>query len=177
MVTVLAKNVKSEQCLIKFSETTVEIAIELDSAAGQSWQLELDLYAKIIPSESKFVILSTKIEITLPKLESGVQWPSLEAKTSSSSQVSAHAYPSNRGPQNWDQKLAQEDIPLEMRSETDQFFLDLYANASDEEKKAMMKSYCESGGTVLDCNWDQAQSQTFIPKPPTGMQVHKWSDE
>ena len=36
-----------------------------------------------------------------------------------------------------------------------EFFQKLFSDADDDTKRAMMKSYSESGGTTLSTNWDE----------------------
>ena len=44
----------------------------------------------------------------------------------------------------------------------------------DAQKRAMMKSYQESNGTVLSTNWDEVGSKKIECTPPDGMEAHKW---
>ncbi|KAL9110726.1 MAG: hypothetical protein Q9227_004718 [Pyrenula ochraceoflavens] len=48
----------------------------------------------------------------------------------------------------------------------DGFFKKLYAGADDNTKRAMMKSYQESGGTALSTNWDEVGKGRVEPVPP-----------
>ncbi|KAI9716166.1 MAG: hypothetical protein M1828_000449 [Chrysothrix sp. TS-e1954] len=56
------------------------------------------------------------------------------------------------------------------------FFKKLYAGASDETRRAMMKSYQESGGTALSTNWDEVKKERVKVTPPDGMQEKKWGE-
>jgi suppressor of G2 allele of SKP1 len=42
--------------------------------------------------------------------------------------------------------------------------------ASDDAKRAMMKSYQESQGTVLSTNWQEVGKEKVEIKPPSGME-------
>jgi len=55
---------------------------------------------------------------------------------------------------NWD-KLAQEveEDKLEGDAALNKVFQDIYAGATEEQRRAMMKSFLESNGTVLSTNW------------------------
>ncbi|CAO1637449.1 unnamed protein product [Parajaminaea phylloscopi] len=57
----------------------------------------------------------------------------------------------------------------------DAFFQQLYANADDDTRRAMMKSYTESGGTSLSTNWAEVGSGEVKTRPPDGMEARKWS--
>jgi suppressor of G2 allele of SKP1 len=55
-------------------------------------------------------------------------------------------------------------------------FQQIYQNGSDDVKKAMMKSYQTSAGTVLSTNWGEVQNKDYEKEitPPAGMEVKKW---
>lgn len=53
-------------------------------------------------------------------------------------------------------------------------FQKIYAESSDDVKKAMLKSYTESAGTVLSTNWNDIKSKKTEIKPPEGMEFKKW---
>jgi suppressor of G2 allele of SKP1 len=54
------------------------------------------------------------------------------------------------------------------------FFQKIFADADDDTKKAMMKSYQESGGTTLSTNWDEVRKSKVDVKPPAGSEWKKW---
>ncbi|KAF8516387.1 SGS domain-containing protein [Gautieria morchelliformis] len=54
------------------------------------------------------------------------------------------------------------------------FFQKLFADADDDTKKAMMKSYQESGGTTLSTNWADVGKKKVDVKPPEGSEWRKW---
>lgn len=56
----------------------------------------------------------------------------------------------------------------------DAFFQKLYADADDDTKRAMMKSYQESGGTSLSTNWSEVGKGKMETKAPEGMEARKW---
>jgi len=55
------------------------------------------------------------------------------------------------------------------------FFQKIFADADEDTKRAMMKSYSESGGTTLSTNWDEVSKAPVEVKPPQGSEWKKWN--
>jgi suppressor of G2 allele of SKP1 len=53
-------------------------------------------------------------------------------------------------------------------------FADLFANVDDDAKRAIMKSYTESGGTTLSTDWKDVSRAPVTVKPPEGQEWRKW---
>ncbi len=53
-------------------------------------------------------------------------------------------------------------------------FRTLYKDADDDTRRAMVKSYQESGGTVLSTNWDEVGRGAVEMRAPEGMEVKKY---
>jgi suppressor of G2 allele of SKP1 len=95
---------------------------------------------------------------------------------------------SRTGPKNWD-KVAN-DLVKQGRDPTAKvldddevegdevgaFFKNLYKGADDETRRAMMKSYQESNGTVLSTNWSEIGKKKVEISPPDGMVAKKWGE-
>lgn len=84
----------------------------------------------------------------------------------------------------WD--AIEKDIEEEEKKEKPQgdeamnkLFQQIYANASDETKRAMIKSYQTSGGTVLSTNWDEVKEKDYEKErtAPKGQEWKKWEGE
>jgi len=181
-VTIFVKNVKQEHATIDFQTKSLNVTIKLSPT--NEYQLNVDLCGDIVPEESTTSFLSTKLEIKLKK-ESFIRWKTLEdvgesikvidpvippVPSSSSSTV--------KPKKNWD-KIVEEETKgekLEGEESLNKVFQDIYSNATDEQKKAMMKSYMESGGTVLSTNWDEVGKGEVKGSPPDGMEMKKWND-
>jgi suppressor of G2 allele of SKP1 len=54
------------------------------------------------------------------------------------------------------------------------FFQKIFGDADEDTKRAMMKSYQESGGTTLSTNWDEVKKAPVEVKPPAGSEWKKW---
>eukprot|EP00731_Ephydatia_muelleri_P031049 Em0022g563a len=87
-----------------------------------------------------------------------------------------HKYPSSKHVgRDWDKLVA--DIKKEEKEEKpegdaalQQLFQQIYKDGSDDVKKAMAKSFSESGGTVLSTNWNEIGTKKTDIKPPDGME-------
>jgi len=131
------------------------------------------------------VILGTKIELKLKKATEA-QWEGLD-KSAAMAKLNAMADGTQRqsaysSKKDWDsidsaaKKEADEDKP-EGEAALNKLFSDIYGNATDETKKAMMKSFQTSGGTVLSTNWDEVKEKDYEAdgiKGPDGMEWKKY---
>jgi suppressor of G2 allele of SKP1 len=86
-----------------------------------------------------------------------------------------------KGPVNWEkiEKEAikeEEDTKLEGDAAVNQMFSKIYADASDDMKKAMIKSYQESAGTCLSTNWSEVKQKKVEITPPDSMEYKRYDD-
>lgn len=156
---------------------------------NEQFTLGLRLAHKVVPQKCSYKIMSTKIEIKLSKLE-GIQWTTLEgdpekdypkAAMNAVSTSGPPKYPSSN-PHHRDWNAIEKELVKEMASEkidgedgVNQLFQKIYGEGSDEVKRAMNKSYIESGGTVLSTNWKEIAKEKVPIKPPDGMEWKEWS--
>jgi len=78
---------------------------------------------------------------------------------------------------NWEKVASQvEEDKLEGEAALNQVFQNIYKGASDDQRRAMMKSFQESGGTVLSTNWDEVGKGTVKGSPPQGLEMKTWSE-
>lgn len=178
IITIYAKGVKESDVEFKADESSV--LISFPTAAGSEYQFEINpLFSIIDPQASAFKVYSTKIEVSLKK-KLAVKWPSLaraeEVNSSSAELLTTNkplSYPtSSKKAINWS-SFDFQDEEEDYKSETD-FFAQLYKNTDDDTRRAMMKSYVESNGTVLTTNWEEARAKKFETSPPEGMVAKKW---
>lgn len=193
VLTVLIKNLKKEDVSIDFGSNALSCSAKLPS--GSDYSLELDLAHEIVPAQSSYSVLGTKIEIKMKKAE-GIRWSSLETDNESQfanvntatkttpktdpDKEKVRVYPTSaHTPRDWD-RLAKEVQEEEKKENMEgdgalnKLFQQIYADASDETKRAMNKSFQESGGTVLSTNWGEVGKEKVEIKPPDCMEYKKY---
>jgi suppressor of G2 allele of SKP1 len=184
---IMAKGVPKDKAAVEIEQDAVSVSFPVVDSSEYTYNAD-PLFASVDPSQSKYRITPTKIEVTLRKATPGAKWHSLErahgdAATASTSRASstmapeketAPAYPtsSKSGAKNWDKVIVNDlDEKDEIEGdETSHFFKQLYSGATPEQQRAMMKSYSESGGTVLSTDWSNVGNRKVVPEPPEGME-------
>ena len=68
-------------------------------------------------------------------------------------------------------ELEEELETLDGDAALNKMFEDLYRNADEDQKRAMMKSFVESNGTVLSTDWGDVGGKTVEPQVPDGMKM------
>jgi len=180
IVEVRIKKLAADQVQVEMQPTNLSVTAKIST--GSDYSLELDLAHPVLPDQSSYRILSTKLEIKLKKAE-GVRWSCLEGDGSTplpGGVLPAATNAGVKGPyssgRDWStiDKTLTEEAKEEKEGEAalNEMFQKIYGDANDDVKKAMNKSFQESGGTVLSTNWGEiGQTKTEI-KPPDGME-HK----
>ncbi|KIP03966.1 hypothetical protein PHLGIDRAFT_94146 [Phlebiopsis gigantea 11061_1 CR5-6] len=151
------------------------------------------LKGQIDTDKSDYTVGKVKIEIRLVKVALG-RWGAITGDSpdilssfpATSSLPSAAATQSKKTHKNWDgitstildreKALTSDDDPnVGGDSTVNEFFQKLFADADEDTKRAMMKSYQESGGTTLSTNWDEVGKAPVEVKPPEGSEWKKWA--
>lgn len=73
------------------------------------------------------------------------------------------------------EKTSEEDPNVGGDNTVNDFFRKIFADADDDTRRAMMKSFQESGGTTLSTNWDEVKKGKVEVKPPSGAEWKKWN--
>ncbi|CAG0888628.1 unnamed protein product [Darwinula stevensoni] len=188
IVTVMLKGISKDDLKVHVTETTLSVTALLPN--GNEYSLELDLAHPILDSDCVTKILPSKVEIKLKKRDD-IFWAALEGDgtpalkpasltSQSCASDSKREYPSSsKHKHDWD-ALAAEVAKSENEEQGEgeaglnQLFQKIYSQGSDEVRKAMNKSYYESGGTVLSTNWNDISQKKVEVKPPDGMEFKTW---
>nr|XP_046265085.1 protein SGT1 homolog isoform X2 [Scatophagus argus] len=179
IVTVMAKNVPKDGVCVSFMEKEVSAKIQL--ASGEDFILHLNLLHPIVPQQSSFKILSTKVEFKMKKTDA-IRWEKLEGEGQESNikHFDPNQYPSSSHyTRKWDKMVV--DISEEEKNEKlegdaalNKLFQQIYCDGSDEVKRAMNKSFMESGGTVLSTNWKDVGKRKVEMSPPDDVEFKKY---
>ncbi|KAF2125281.1 SGS-domain-containing protein [Dothidotthia symphoricarpi CBS 119687] len=193
---ILAKGVPKDEATVEILKDSLSVTFPIGDTKSE-WSFSADpLFASIDPAQSMYRVTPNKVEVTLRKAKPGLKWHDIEGDreveveddkksaipshvlSGKSNQESPPVYPtsSKSGVKNWD-KVVMDDLGDKDDMEGDEtsaFFKKLYAGAGAEQQRAMLKSYQESGGTVLSTDWGNVGSRTVVPEPPEGMEAKKY---
>ncbi|VBB30700.1 unnamed protein product [Acanthocheilonema viteae] len=157
-VTILKRGLTLEQCKAHYIDGCLTVV-----AAGETI-LNIRLSHLINPTSLELKCLPSKIELKMEKVALD-QWETLEEKSGENKNKPALI--------SWD-KFAEEVEDDEEKGDVNILFQKLYKDADDDTRKAMVKSYTESGGTVLSTNWKEISKKRTEIRPPDGMEFKKW---
>jgi len=179
-ITIYVKKVPKNDVTIDMSNNRIKININLPNNApynGQKYQRIFNLTDKINVNESKYSISSVKVNLVLKKEVNG-EWNSLESNNVNKIQNNSLGTKAK----NWkkiEEYAAQElakDKP-EGDEALNELFQKIYADADDDQRRAMIKSFQTSNGTVLSTNWSDVKKKDYEGKDkvePTGATVKKY---
>lgn len=68
---------------------------------------------------------------------------------------------------NWDAIIDEFEKEEEESKGVNELFKQIYESGNDDVRRAMNKSFQESGGTVLSTNWSNVAEGKVEPKPPS----------
>ncbi|KAN0061944.1 Cochaperone protein [Thecaphora frezii] len=199
-VSVFVKGASEQDVSVDIGDRSLSVKVKLP-AAGSETALVIDpLYSAVNKVASSYKLFSTKIDIVLNKAHPGVQWKKLEADSSNINAATTPAYTavatnvvaSSSAPSSstsaasaqprrskWDTLQLDDDDATEgadAEADINKFFQKLYADADEDTKRAMLKSYQESGGTTLSTDWSKVGQSKVETRPPEGMIAKRWDE-
>ena len=188
-IDIYAKNIDKGRVACSFTDTHLLFSIKSNEPGSTEieYSLDVELYGRIVPSDCKYEVLKTKIEITMIKADIHIAWASLEKSSkiaapnySTPGTTAPAQYPtSTKNKKDWS-KVDSEITELEKKGELDDgdplnsFFKKIFAGGDEDTRRAMMKSFQESNGTVLSTNWSDIGKKKTECTPPDGMEVKKF---
>jgi len=147
------------------------------------------LAGTIVPPESTVQYLSTKVVLKLKKATTGGSWPAL-TRDAAAAPVRTAVVPATPNvsvseqkrlasfEKNWDSIAkgvgALDDPKPEGDEALNALFKQIYKDGTDEQRRAMVKSFTQSGGTCLSTNWDDIKKRDVPVTPPDTVVAKKW---
>lgn len=177
-----------EKNLIKYDESTQSLVLKFDI---ESYSIDYILkLAHPISNINNLSIGFKKFEVSLKKADKSIQWKHVEYNEGQST-TDGHIFnistnvdsTTNKLKQPYTSKIdwstfnpdetpeLQEDQKAEQEDEQ-AFFQKIFKDATDDQKKAMIKSMQESSGTVLSTDWDKVKESPVEPSLPDGAELN-----
>ncbi|KAJ1832751.1 Cochaperone protein [Coemansia sp. RSA 2706] len=172
---VFIKRVQKDAATVEFEDKGVSLSIKMATGAENNYEFE-PLAHDIIPGESAFEVLSTKIEIRLKKAKAGLKWDHLEATDEQASKLNQLG--TSRKGVSWDAiaAAAEKETKLSASDQSvNELFQSIYKDADADTQRAMMKSYIESNGTSLSTDWKSVSKGPVETLPPTDTYAKSYS--
>lgn len=179
------KGIPQENFTINIDSTSIHIVVKpIEGSGYEPYKWDVKLFEPIKEEEVNITYLPSKIEMKLVK-KNPMMWPKLEesdpvipAVRPPVADTSKPKYPSSyASKRDWESiekeiKKEEEEEKPEGEEGLNKFFQQLYRNANEDTRRAMMKSFQTSGGTVLSTNWNEVKDKNYEKEisPPSGMQ-------
>jgi suppressor of G2 allele of SKP1 len=137
---------------------------KLKVTAGEKVLLNTSLYGEVLSNEVVYSVKPRKVEITLKKKENK-HWDALEDKRKDEEDAKKAALSDK-----WSSMIQEVEKEEEESKDVQGLFQKIFQNCDDDAKRAMLKSYTESKGTVLSTNWSEIGKKETEIKPPDSME-------
>ncbi|PIA18325.1 SGS-domain-containing protein, partial [Coemansia reversa NRRL 1564] len=165
---VFIKRVQKDAATVEFEKSSVSLSIKMASGSDNNYEFEPLLHS-IVPEESSFEVLSTKIEIRMKKASPGQRWEHLEMPDDQQAKNKAAGHGISRKGVSWDSIAADAERETKLKpseQNVNELFQSIYKDADEDTRRAMMKSYVESNGTSLSTDWKSVGKGPVETLPP-----------
>uniref|UniRef100_A0A7E4VKH5 SGS domain-containing protein n=1 Tax=Panagrellus redivivus TaxID=6233 RepID=A0A7E4VKH5_PANRE len=161
VLTIYEKNLEENEVKVHVEPKKLRVTYK-DKTLFNSSLLE-----DVVVDETTTVVKKNNIEIVLKKV-TPKQWATIEDKEKD--KQDAKAAPTDK----WTAIAREADEDEEKEGGVDKFFKTIFKDADDDTKRAIMKSYTESKGTVLSTNWKEISEKKTPIKPPEGLEFKEY---
>lgn len=165
-IDIYAKNVVKEESEARFEESTFTLRLRRPNM--DDYTLNIELAECIIPSESVWNVSRFKIEVRLVKLKPGT-WKSLDrdmhivsAAIEAGVLSQRRSEADKRRQEKWSSLAEKELKDYKEDGSAMELFQMIYKDADEDTRRAMVKSYSESGGQVLSTNWNEVKEKKVV---------------
>lgn len=181
ILTIKAKHCDPESVRVQYSQDTVSVHVFDETDSQAIYSRVFKLFGRIDEDHSSHKVMSTKIELKLSKARAE-HWTELEKPfNAGEKQKLKSAYSSKKDWNAIERSLtkAEEYEKPEGDAAMNKLFSDIYSKASDDTRRAMNKSFSQSGGTVLSTNWDEVDKADYLKDRtvPDGMEWRSWEGD
>lgn len=166
---VFAKGADKEKSTVTIGEKRLEM--KLSVPGKEPFVFDKVLFSEVDPSRSSWTVTKYKVEVRLRKKEE-IKWVALDgAGDVASAAVAASAIAqrrmaaANEKQKNWNSKIEEELKDYKEDDSAMSVFRDMYKGVDDDTRRAMVKSYSESGGQVLSTDWGKVKKEKVVYKP------------
>lgn len=136
------------------------------------------MFGEVFAEKSTTQHMSVKTEIVLKKKAPG-EWKTLEqAGADTTQEYDPKKYPSSsKNNVNWSELEKQgKEVEKDEGDPLNKLFQQIYSQGDEDTRRAMMKSFQESNGTVLSTNWKDVGAKKVKGEAPNGMEAKKWNE-
>lgn len=186
-IDLFARDTKPEAFSLKiFSGNRLSLVLSVNPRS--EYRLDLTLCEPVVAHTAKVEHLKSKIAIRLEKTAAS-HWKSLEGgledclsstawfADESDTPAAPGTPPPTKAKKDWDKIAASvEEEKPSGDAALNKVFQDIYSKGSEEQRRAMIKSFTESGGTVLSTNWEDVGARKVEITPPKGLEARSWAE-